>query len=202
MTKYLKCYKSYITILKILKKRGYIVDTNNINKDYNTFVQFNLNNNTRSSLNEIFEKVDNPNEKIYIFFPDDDKLGVKTIRNYVDVMKEHDVTNSIILVKDSISPFAKQALKEFDGVNMNYFTETETQYDITEHKYQPKFALLTTTEKQNLLKKYNLTDGKLPIINMDDPIARYYGLLEGDIIKIIRSSETAGRYITYRVCCL
>ena len=54
--------------------------------------------------------------------------------------------------------------------------------------------------KKELLKSTNILESQLPRISMHDPVARYYGLLREDIIKIIRKSETAGEYVTYRIC--
>jgi DNA-directed RNA polymerase subunit H (RpoH/RPB5) len=57
-------------------------------------------------------------------------------------------------------------------------------------------------EAAELMKKwYMKSKSQFPIIRFhDDMQARYLGLVPGNLVKITRSSLSAGEYILYRVC--
>ena len=79
------------------------------------------------------------------------------------------------------------------------FIEDELVVDITEHELVPDHQLMTAAEKAYLLKQYGLEERQLPRIQKHDPIARYFGAQKGQVFRIVRKSETAGKYVTYRI---
>jgi len=190
------------TCLKMLNNRGYIVDEAAINMTTDDFkVKFGESV-ARENLTILVEKTDDPSDQLFVFFPDDEKVGVKPIKTYCQRMKEENVFRAIIVVKVSLTPFAKQCVKEMAlrGYRVEYFKDSELLVDITEHKLVPEHIVLTNQQKIELLDRYRLKPSQLPRIQITDPIARYYGLKQQQVVKIIRPSETAGRYVTYRIC--
>ena len=128
-------------------------------------------------------------------------MGVKPIKVYTDRMRTESVNNAILVLRVDITPFAKQALQEMsDAFRIEHFKEAELLVDITKHQLVPEHQVLTKNEKIELLKRYRLKETQLPRIQPNDPVARYYGMRRGQVVKIIRPSETAGRYVTYRIC--
>ena len=73
-------------------------------------------------------------------------------------------------------------------------------FNITQHVYVPQMHVVSPKEKEAVLKEYSATPNQLPQILKSDPHAKFLGVRKGDLCKIIRSSETAGSYTSYRYC--
>lgn len=83
---------------------------------------------------------------------------------------------------------------------VEWFEARRLLYNVTKHVLVPRHKVLSQSEKTELLKEIKATENQLQTIEPNDPVAKYYGLREGDVVMIIRISETAGKYITYRIC--
>ncbi len=69
---------------------------------------------------------------------------------------------------------------------------------IKKHILIPKHVKLSVKEKEELFKKYNISLKELPKIMKDDTAIASLNVKEGDVIKIIRESPTAGKTEFYR----
>ena len=141
-------------------------------------------------------------------------------------MKDDGVSRAIIVVQQHLTPFARQSLLETERskYHIEQFHEQELLVNITQHVLVPEHQLLSGAnlvsrrqkavpalltparrsfadeEKRQLLERYKVKEGQLPRIQTHDPVARFYGLKRGNVVRILRPSETAGRYVTYRLC--
>jgi DNA-directed RNA polymerase subunit H len=75
----------------------------------------------------------------------------------------------------------------------------DKEFNVLKHELVPKHTILTEEEKKELLEKLKISPHQLPKILVSDPVVKAIGAREGDIIKIIRKSPTAGESIYYRI---
>jgi DNA-directed RNA polymerase I, II, and III subunit RPABC1 len=190
------------TVFDMLIARGYIVAQQDLDMTLETFKETFPAGTQRESMTVLASKKDTPTDQIFVFFSDEQRIGVKPIRSYMEKMEKQKIGRAILVCGGGITPFAKsilQHMQQSKNLNIEQFQESELMVNITEHVLVPKHTVMTDAEKKNLLSRYHLKDSQLPRIQKDDPIARFYGLAKGQVVKIIRPSETAGRYVTYRL---
>ncbi|GMS84893.1 hypothetical protein PENTCL1PPCAC_7068, partial [Pristionchus entomophagus] len=201
-----ECYRLWRvrkTVMQMCHDRGYLVTQDELDQTLpqfkETFAQSGGRPN-RAELTVLVAHNDDPTDQMFVFFPDDAKIGIKTIKAICQQMQEQNITRAIIVVQTGMTPSAKQAIADMaPKYCLEQFLEAELMVNITEHELVPEHVVMTSDEKAELLARYKLKDTQLPRIQMSDPVARYFGLKRGHVVKIIRPSETAGRYITYRL---
>lgn len=137
---------------------------------------------------------------IWIEFNGDQKVGIKQLRLFAHHITQHNFLTGIFISNAAVSPSALKIIPTVAPHIIETFQEQDLLVNITKHDLVPKHILLSKQEKSALLHRYRLKETQLPRIQASDPVARYLGLRRGQVVKIIRKSETAGRYASYRYC--
>jgi len=73
------------------------------------------------------------------------------------------------------------------------------KFKADKHLLIPKHLKLSEVQKEKLLEQYHISIKELPRLLNSDPAVISLNVKPGDVIKIIRKSQTAGEAIFYRV---
>ena len=198
-------YRVRRTVLEMLRDRGYVISDTSADDLGMTAAEFENNftasGYSRDSLTMFKQLRANAGEQIYVFFPRDVKLGKAAVDDYKRRLTNEGVARAIIVLQGPMTPSANKAVGEMEpAVRLELFLENELLINITKHVLVPQHEVLSDTEKAALLARYKLKDSQLPRVQKKDAVARYYGLTAGQVMKMTRPSETAGRYCTHRLC--
>lgn len=174
----------------------------------------------RSRLNFFTSHRENPDERVFVFYSMERNVGVKTMRQFINVLEEKNITRGIIIWSDKMTSAAKKVIEAMRlQLVLEDFEEAFLLVNITHHQLVPKHEVLTPEEKKDLLQRLyvlrtrkgnpvltyacplanlllvlfyctshysRLKESQLPRIQQVDPVARYFGLTRGQVVKITR----------------
>ena len=133
------------------------------------------------------------------------KFAVKIVYYKVSVIRkqspldlfldEYASYKKIIVVQE----YSVRKTNEIQKRNAQIFEEGIMLFDMIKHKDQPEFELLSPKEMAMVKEEYNASEYTMSKMLVNDPVARYFDLSVGDIIRIKRPSPTSGKAIAYRV---
>lgn len=137
---------------------------------------------------------------IWVEFNADASVGIKQLRAFAHHLAAHNFATGVFVTAVPVTPSALKIVPTVLPTIIETFVEVDLLVNITRHELVPRHVLLSPAEKRALLERYRVKESQLPRIQVGDPVARYLGLRRGSVVKIVRRSETAGRYASYRVC--
>ncbi|KAF8907340.1 RNA polymerase [Gymnopilus junonius] len=199
-----KLWKVNKTIHELVRDRGFSVSDEEIHMDLPRFREAYANTSgvvDRGQLNFYTTSRTNSADQIFVFFSEERSVGVKTMRKMLSILEEKSIQRGIIVFPGNMTPSARKVIVAMASeYRLEEFSEADLLVNIVHHTLVPRHEVLTSDEKRLLLEKYRLKETQLPRIQLADPVARYYGLRRGQVVKITRPSETSGRYASYRIC--
>lgn len=167
----------------MMEDRGYIVEKIVDNKD----------------TKDVFMIASKAQNRLLIYYVESNKINVKNIKEIEIILNDTNCNELLLIYKCNITTFAKQyILCDMKHVAVQCFSRQELAFNVTKHVLVPKHEILNTEEKKNVLANYKTPLKNFPYILESDPVAKYYNMKHGQLVKITRYSASAGNYVLYR----
>jgi len=199
-------FKSRNILLQLLEKQG--MDVSNYT-DYGVAEIQTMYVNNQLDMLLSTEKDVHPPRKVYVKYHLAKTLRRENINHMIDDLyyleQALQPTDTLIIVmKQEVNDTIVNILNEIwekDRIFIVIYSLDRLQFNILEHQYVPEHVVLSETEQEAVVKKYNITDMKqLPSISRYDPVALAIGLRPGQVCKITRPSKTSVTSLYYRYC--
>lgn len=125
----------------------------------------------------------------------DGTVGVAYVTQLKKAMDDAEVKKGIITTIGKYTHTAKSRARQ-SGIEL--IPKIFPSFKIFDHDFVSKHELLTSDEREQILDQYKMQPYQLPRIRASDPAVIAVGGNPGDIVKVIRNSATAGKYVAYR----
>ena len=121
------------------------------------------------------------------------KIGKQSMLS--NFLKDYVVYNKILIAEDFNNKIIDYAKKN----NCQTFKVASMMRDILSYHEQPQFEILSKQEIALLQQEYSIDPYTIQKLKDYDPITKYFDLSKGDVVRIIRPSQTSGYAIGYRI---
>ena len=184
------------TIIKILVNRG-LIDLKNQEK----YIK-NLINNDNDDMEYIIP-LDNEsnynstikNKRIYLKYFDYKIASINKNSPIGEFLIKYDKEYKFIVVQDINS----KSENTIENSETEIFKFNNLQINIVDHDLVPAHIVLTKEEGQSVLDAYCAKKKDMILIRTTDPVAKYYNMKPGEIVKIIRPSVITCEAVSYRL---
>ena len=143
---------------------------------------------------------------VLIIFSEKSRLTEPVLNTYISFAEEGYKNGTIIVTliqpSDTVISLIRDYNSDLKKPFLQIFDIRHIQFDISTHRKVPPHRIITTEELALLEKKMNITNSKkqLPWIDSQDAMAKWIGARDGDVVEILRFSESAGTTPYYRYC--
>lgn len=203
--------KSRNVVLELLETRGF--DESKYKNFSNNELEIMFSNSTKKNSYEIMpldmecNHKENSEKKIivkYLF----SKFRMANLKTMIDEMLENNIIDNnsdiIFILNDKVNNMSVfNSLIDLFLKSHNIFIQIFSIYNLTfniiKHERVPTLRILNEEEKMEIMEKFNVdTPDKFPQFNRNDAQAKFCGVRSNTLCEIVRKSQTAGYYTSYR----
>jgi len=132
-----------------------------------------------------------PTERVVAIFWKE-TLGTADLQSVAESMQTDNIVHAIIVHKNKITPHAAANLRllKVQDITIETFNEIELQYNIIDHEDVPQHIICSIKTKNKIMTAYAINKEQIPKILITDPVIRHIGAVRGQLIKIVRVSDS------------
>jgi DNA-directed RNA polymerase subunit H (RpoH/RPB5) len=196
-------YNSRKNLLEILNERGF-----NIAK-YSDFGITEIGILMESNQLDMLLENETTKKKIYVKYYISKVIKPQNIYDIVEdlfhlesILEKKD--DLMVIIKDEPNETMLENIKDIwvsENIYISLINIKRLQFNILKHVLVPKHTILTHSEKELFMKKYNIFDkSQIPDISYFSPVSLVMGIRPNDVVKIERNSRTSISTEYYRIC--
>ncbi|AYV76939.1 MAG: DNA-directed RNA polymerase subunit 5 [Barrevirus sp.] len=137
------------------------------------------------------------------------KIAIKIFTNKItsiskqspvnDFLGKHQAYHKILIVKGINTKSGQYLTTTFPETEL--FLEHELMINLIDSTLVPRYEVLdpNSSDYKTFCELYQCKKRNIPKLPILDPMAKYYGLKRGDIVRVIRPSDTSGYSSYYRI---